>query len=109
MTDYQQNTTFEALPDDILQTCSNQVLNASDTLNQCSVEKYKKSLALIEKASDMSTAEKTDAMNQCYDRHRQETWQNCGMYILFILALCGVGYATPSIIKSIKSISRIAA
>lgn len=105
MTDCRLNTTLEILPDDILQTCSNQVLNASTALNQRSTETYEKKLALIEKASDMSTLEKLDAMDKCYDCHRQEIWQTCGMYILLILAMCGVGCATPSIITHLCAAS----
>lgn len=49
---------------------------ASDNLYHTSKEKYYLKAGLIEKADDMTTKEKLDALNQNYDCHNQEVWRN---------------------------------
>ena len=60
----------------LYQNISEQVSEVSATLNETSKEKYDKKITLIENAQDMTTKEKLDAIDKCYDRRTQESWQN---------------------------------
>lgn len=86
----------------LYQNISEQVSEVSATLNETSKEKYDKKITLIENAQDMTTKEKLDAIDKCYDRRTQESWQNI-LHLARVSALIiGLAAGSPAAIKSFK-------
>ncbi len=93
-----ENQEYEALRNNI----SERISEAASTLNNSSKEKYNKKIALIENAPDMSTKEKLSAMDQSYDRYRDETWQTILCVAGVSLAVLGIFYGSPVAARSIR-------
>ena len=86
----------------LYQNIFEQVSEVATTLNETSKEKYDKKITLIENAQGITTKEKLDAIDKCYDRRIQESWQNilhlAGVSVLII----GLAAGSPAAIKSFK-------
>jgi len=74
----------------------------TDALFTTSKEKYERKVKLIEEAKDMNTKEMLDALDQNYDRHNQEVWQNLLIFGTLGLALISVAAGSPTIIKNVR-------
>ncbi len=83
---------------------TDRIKEASDSLYHTSKEKYDLKARLIEGADDMTTKEKLDALDQNYDRHTQEVWQGIIIFGTVSLALIGLAYRNPTVIKSIRQL-----
>lgn len=79
---------------------------ASDSLYNTSKAKYEHKVKLIEKAEDMTTKEKLEALDQNYDRHNQEVWQ--GIFIFGVASLTVIVIVTKDL-AIIKNIRRLVA
>ncbi|MCD8014310.1 MAG: hypothetical protein LUG99_14245 [Lachnospiraceae bacterium] len=93
-----ENNTPASLSESSVNIIIDRVNETADTLYTTSKEKYERKEKLIEEAKDMSTKEKLDALDQNYDRHNQEVWQN----MLIFLALIGIAAGSPTIIRNVR-------
>lgn len=94
------NNAYESL----YQNITEQVSEAVVALDETSKEKYNRKISLIENAQDMTTKEKLDAMDQCYDRRSQESWQNILYFAGASAFIIGLAIGSPAAIKSIKKL-----
>jgi hypothetical protein len=83
----------------------NRMKESIDSLYHTSKEKYSLKSKLIEEADDMTTNEKLVALDQNYDCHTQEVWQNIIIFGTVSIALIGIATGSPTIIKSIRSLA----
>ena len=75
---------------------------ATNSLYHTSKEKYDLKARLIEEADDMTTKEKLDALDQNYNRHNQEVWQDIVIFGILSLSIIGIAAGNPSIVKNIR-------
>lgn len=77
------------------------IKEARDNLYHTSKEKYDLKAKLIEKADDMTTKEKLDALDHNYDRHTQEVSQGILIFGVASLTLIGIVAGNPTIIRNV--------
>ncbi len=94
----QKNTIHESLLND-LQAKITDAFNDSELISE---SKYAEKMKLIESATDMSTQEKLDAMDNDYERWNQERWQNIAAFAIISLTVIGIAVGSPVAVKSIR-------
>lgn len=73
----------------------------NDSLCHTSKEKYDLKAKLIKEADDMTSKEKLDALDQNYDRHNQEVWQNIIIFGVVSITLIEIAVRNLSIVKKV--------
>lgn len=94
----QINTTHESLLND-LQSKITDAFNDSELISET---KYTEKMQLIKSATDMSTQEKLDAMDNNYERRNQEYWQNIATFAIIYLSVIVIAIGSPVAVKSIR-------
>ena len=97
------DTTSNNIINAVMQNASEQISEVATSLNETSKEKYNKKISLIENASDMTTKEKLDAMDHCYECITHEAWQNVLLYVGVSVTIIGFAIGSPVAIKSFKN------
>lgn len=103
------NTITSTSPNEQLSNLSseiitNQISAATQQLNIISKEKYDNKNKLIENATDMTTKEKLEAMDQNYAKHFREVYSSIFAFALLSLSIAGIAVGSPTVIKSVKKI-----
>lgn len=88
----------------LMQNASDQISETVTTLNETSKKKYDKKISLIENAKDMTTKEKLDAIDQCYECRSREAWQNVLLFAGISITIMGLAVGSPAAIKSFKKL-----
>lgn len=88
----------------VMQNTSEQILEIASALNETSKEKYDKKISLIENAKDMTTKEKLNAMDQCYECRAHEAWQNILLFAGVSITVIGLAVGSPAAVKSFKKL-----
>lgn len=78
----------------------NRITNAVDGLATTSKDKYERKATLIENATDMTTPEKLDALDENYNHHMQEIIVGVAILVLSV-TLLDIAVKNPSAIKRV--------
>jgi hypothetical protein len=100
-TSYPELAPINNIHESLLNNLRTKITDAFNDSELISETKYTEKMKLIESATDMSTQEKLDAMDNNYDRRNQECWQNIATFAIISLGIIGIAVGSPVAFKSI--------
>lgn len=101
-TNYPESAQINTIHESLLNNLWSKITDAFNDSELISETKYTQKMKLIESATDMSTQEKLDAMDNNYERRNQERWQNIAVFAIISLSAIGIAFGSPAAAKSIR-------
>ncbi|MDD4371140.1 MAG: hypothetical protein PHD56_08725 [Anaerostipes sp.] len=92
------NITFQA------HAISKRLVDTVSKLNNVSKDKYNKKNEIIENASDLSTYEKLDAMDQNSAQYVREEYNSLVVFTFLSISIIEITIVSPAIIKSFRKL-----